>query len=488
MPITIAELVDLSHLGCELFAGQSGAAREATWAHVCELDDPLPWLEGGELVMTTGMAIPRSGQDQASYLSRLTRAGAAGLAVSRDLRAPDLTEELAAEADRRGFPILLVSIEVPFVAIARVVITANLDAAHREMVRQLAVFDAMRAAGTGDHAALFGRLEQVSGYRLYLSSPAGRALLPGVPPFPEELRDLLARPSEVPAYVPGGYVVSVPIGRRVSGYLLGLRRQDAEPGGLATLQHIATIAALRRADLEREREAARREGGERLAELLGGRPSADLADRIPGALRDGTIALYVIEVGDVDLASSLVHQWLGDAGCEHLIVAQHEVVLLAPAGAPLAEVLASVPGARAGCSRPFRFGESVAVAHRQARLALDRARDRQETLVDASAVAAELDWLPTDPALRHAMVRRVLGPVLELDAPAAGRLVETLRVWMQSGQRAAVAARRLGVHPHTLAYRLRRVERLTGRDLSSPAVAVELWLAIEILREEGAPT
>jgi purine catabolism regulator len=485
MPITIAELVSLSHLGCDLFAGHAGSGRQATWAHVCELDDPVPWLEGGELVMTTGMAIPQEPSAQASYLAKLTQAGAAGLAISRNLRAPELSTELAAEADRRAFPVLLVSLEVPFVAIARIVITANQDAAHREMVRQLSVFDAMRTESPGDHGGLFRRLEDVSGYDLYLSSPAGRALLPGVPTFPDEHRELLARPSAAPAYVPGGYVVSVPIGRRVSGYLLGVRRHDGEPGGLATLQHIATIAALRRATLERERESARREGGERLSELLAGRRPDELADRLPQQLREGSLALFLVEVDDVEGTSSLIHQWLSDIGCEHLIVAQHEVVLLTSASARITDILHAVPGVHAGRSRDFNFGESIAVAERQARRALDRARDRGEVLVDASASAAELDWLPTDPALRRAMIDRVLGPILDLEFSASGRLVDTIRVWLESGQRTGVAAQRLGVHPHTLAYRLRRIEQLTERDLSSPAVTVELWLALELLREEA---
>lgn len=485
MPITIAELVGLSHLGCDFFAGQRGGTREATWAHVCELDDPVPWLDDGTLVMTTGMAIPKEPSAQVGYLAKLTEGGAAGLAISRDLRAPELSAELAQEADRRDFPVLLVSIEVPFMAIARIVITANQDAAHREMVRQLSVFDAMRTENAGDHEALFRRLEHVSGYDLYLSSPSGRALLPGVPAFPEELSDLLVRPTEAPAYVPGGYVVSVPIGRRLGGYLLGLRRHETEAGGLATLQHIATIAALRRATLEREREAARREGGERLAELLGGRSPSDLADRVPEQLRADPVVLYLVAVADVENTGSFVHHWLSDAGWQHLLVAQQDVVLLVPACAPVTEVLESVAGAHAGRSREFRFGENIAVAERQARLALDRAKDRDETVVDASAVAAELDWLPTDPGLRRAMVRRVLGPILGLETPASDRLIETIRVWLQSGQRTGVAAQRLGVHPHTLAYRLRRVEQLTERDLSSPAVVVELWLALELYREEA---
>lgn len=484
MPITIDELVSLSHLGCELFAGHAGTDRQATWAHVCELDDPVPWLEGGELVMTTGMAVSADPSSQVEYLSRLTGAGAAGLAISKDLRAPELSPLLAQEADRRRFPILLVSIEVPFVAIARIVITANQDAAHREMVRQLSVFDAVRTMGHEEAGSLFSRLEHVSGCDLYLSSPTGGALLPGIPAFPEEHRDLLSRPPDAPAYVPGGYVVSVPIGRRVGGYLLGLRRYESEPGGLATLQHIATIAALQRATLERERESARREGGERLAELLNGRPPDQVAARMPGQLRDAPLVLFLVRVEDVEAASSLLHQWLSDLGCDHLLVVQHNVVLLTTAAAPVDRMLESIDGAHAGRSREFDFGESFAVAERQARLALERACERGELLVDAASFASELDWLPSELPLRRAMVERVLGPILGR-GPFSDRLVETLRIWLQSGQRTSEAASHLGVHPHTLAYRLRRVELLTGRDLSSPAVITELWLALEVLREDA---
>lgn len=485
MPITVNELVSLPHLGCEFFAGQAGGDRQAAWAHVCELEDPLPWLEGGELVLTTGMAIPTDPGAQIAYLSKLTDAGAAGLAISKNLRAPHLTAQLAEAADRNRFPILLVSIEVPFVAITRIVITANQDAAHREMVRQLSVFDAMRTESHGDDAALFRKLEHVSGYALYLSSPTGRPLLPGVRGFPDDLKELLARPADAPAYVPGGYVVSVPIGHRVGGYLLGLHDHRTESGGLATLEHIATIAALRRATLEREREAARREGGERLAELLRGRHPGELIDRIGVQLRDGPVVLTRVHAPDVGSASSIIHHGLTDIGWEHLVVAQHDVVLLTPAAAPVAEILVTIPGAHAGRSREFRFGESFAVAERQTRLALERARDRDEVVVDAASIAAELDWLPSDRVVRRAMVERVLGPVLDQDGPSSDRLTETLRVWLQSGQRAGVAAQRLHVHPHTVVYRLHRIEQLTGHDLSSPAVVAEAWLALEILREEA---
>jgi PucR family transcriptional regulator, purine catabolism regulatory protein len=77
MSITVAELIALPHLGLEVVAGIAGLEREVGWAHVCELEDPLPWLEGGELVMTTGMAVPREPGQPAADADRLAGVGAA---------------------------------------------------------------------------------------------------------------------------------------------------------------------------------------------------------------------------------------------------------------------------------------------------------------------------------------------------------------------------------------------------------------------------
>jgi purine catabolism regulator len=41
------------------------------------------------------------------------------------------------------------------------------------------------------------------------------------------------------------------------------------------------------------------------------------------------------------------------------------------------------------------------------------------------------------------------------------------------------AADALGVHRHTLRHRVRRIERLTGRDLTRARDRVELWLALK---------
>ena len=82
----VAQRLDLIPL-----AGRSGLTNEVTWAHASELDDPTPWLLGGELIMTTGLAIPSDERGQCDYLERLAAHRMAGLVVSADLHMPELT-------------------------------------------------------------------------------------------------------------------------------------------------------------------------------------------------------------------------------------------------------------------------------------------------------------------------------------------------------------------------------------------------------------
>ena len=150
MSITVAELVALPHLGLEVVAGLAGLDREVGWAHVCELEDPQPWLEGGELLMTTGMAVPREPGRQAAYLERLAACGVAGLAISKDLCAPPLTPSFLRSAEKLGFPVVAVSIEVPFVAIARIVVYGE----QRRIIAPARPADCRFRCAAGQHGAV----------------------------------------------------------------------------------------------------------------------------------------------------------------------------------------------------------------------------------------------------------------------------------------------------------------------------------------------
>jgi purine catabolism regulator len=71
-----------------------------------------------------------------------------------------------------------------------------------------------------------------------------------------------------------------------------------------------------------------------------------------------------------------------------------------------------------------------------------------------------------------------LGRLVEHDRRHGSALVESLRAYIETNGRWAEAASALGVHRHTLRYRIRKVEELTGRDLADAGDRLELWLAL----------
>lgn len=89
-----------------------------------------------------------------------------------------------------------------------------------------------------------------------------------------------------------------------------------------------------------------------------------------------------------------------------------------------------------------------------------------------------------DPAAAQAFSAAVLAPLTAYGSRAD--LVESLRAYLDSNGHWDAAAQRLGVHRHTLRYRMRRVAELLGRDLDDPGTRAELWLALEAARGTAA--
>jgi DNA-binding PucR family transcriptional regulator len=78
-----------------------------------------------------------------------------------------------------------------------------------------------------------------------------------------------------------------------------------------------------------------------------------------------------------------------------------------------------------------------------------------------------------------AIARRIVGPLVAYDR---SDLVETLDVYLQESANTSSAARRLHLNRHSLLYRLRKIEELTGRSLERPADRFVLDLSIKLMR------
>ncbi|WP_308249749.1 PucR family transcriptional regulator [Sphaerisporangium fuscum] len=475
--LTVEDLLSFPALQLRLLTGERGLQRSVSWAHVSELEDPTPWLLGAEMIMTAGLAVPRSAAGQRAYLERLDDAGVSALALSAQLHVPPLHRTFLATARERGMPVLEVPLAVPFVAIAQEVAAAVQEDARHRLGAQLQVFGALRWLATEnlDTATLFRRLERLSGYDIRLCTPRGRPLLPGVPtPDPA----VIPASVEAPPTIPGGFALPVPAPGGPAGFLIAFEREGARPAGLAVVQHIATVAALQVAMFRSERETLRREGAETLAELLQDvlDPAAAQRRLLRHSIQGETALLVVRGVTEEALLRCLADR-------PYLLLGRGEdrYVLGSP---ELGAAVAGMPGVAAGMSRPFVPGAPLRVAQREALWAVSHAAASGRSLVRYGDDATGR-WMPDDPAALAALVEHVLGEVLGYDRAHGSRLLPSVRAWMERDRRMEEAAAALHVHPNTLAYRLRRFAEITGRDLSSSEAFAEVWLAVRAAGQLG---
>ena len=170
--LTLRELV--RDLDVRVLAGEAGLDMPVRWVHISELPDPTPWLSGGELLLTTGLALD-DGEEQRRYVARLADHQLAGLGFGTGFE----HDAGAARAARGGGRLRVPGVRGP--------VRAAVHRGHRGGVRQ-ARQRAVRGAAPGaggpgaaraDRAlrarpqALAGTIAKVLGAACWCSTAAG---------------------------------------------------------------------------------------------------------------------------------------------------------------------------------------------------------------------------------------------------------------------------------------------------------------------------
>jgi purine catabolism regulator len=252
-------------------------------------------------------------------------------------------------------------------------------------------------------------------------------------------------------------------------------------------------------ELMRERvvlETERRLAGDLLAEALGGRLDSD---ELRGRLRPFGIgaeaAVLLFELEDPHAGERVLEGELANGGIPAVVATSGAAgrpllcaVIDARAGDPveiarsLRSELASTHGqVRAAASRPALVG-SLRRAFHEARCALEATALADG---DAPEVASHQDLgaftlllsLQDEDALRL-YSDGLLEPIELTEGEYGGELLRSLEAYIEYNGNWERAARQLYCHRHTLRYRIRKIEELTGRDLSRATDRIELWLAL----------
>ncbi|MET8829908.1 PucR family transcriptional regulator ligand-binding domain-containing protein [Streptomyces sp. NPDC004610] len=455
-PLTVAELVAAPGLGTTVLAGRDGLGREVLWAHSCEMADPAAWLGPHELLMTVGLCVPADAEGQVALVARLDDAGLAGLMIGDHAPAPPLTGALLAEADRRGFPVLLAAARTPYAAVARHVAAANSFGQLHQVLRLSKLYHLAAHAGDDD-SALTDALATLLDVGITVADTAtGTTLLASGPP-------------------PG----AAPTARRypLRGHHDAELRLRELPGAeldsfllvhLMKVMEVAVDRVLNAADRRSELSAAA------LAALLGGTVPAGLAEVLrPHRLTEG-FRLVAVGAGDGAAVARLaaVHRLpvaVGPGRSGHL------ALVPAAAFADFRSLVRPVAG-RAGVSSVYSHPADVPHAAAEAGRAL--AEDGRTGSGWAEFEGTTVSVLARSRREAEQITASVLGGLCE-DGPRAARLRETLFAYLRNDRAWAGTAAELGIHRQTLAYRLGQITEETGLDLAATGDLSSAWIAYQ---------
>jgi hypothetical protein len=148
------------------------------------------------------------------------------------------------------------------------------------------------------------------------------------------------------------------------------------------------------------------------------------------------------------------------------------------------EAFDPAPGTRLAVGAVGGGRQGFARSHRQARLASSVAVRRLVPTTQAVTAYPDISietFALADESRARMFVDHVLG-ALASDDNRCGRLRETLRVYCDSGQSAAIAADRLGVSERTVRYRMQAIEAELEM---TPGGWLEPWLAVRLLEAIG---
>ncbi|MDR0278806.1 MAG: PucR family transcriptional regulator ligand-binding domain-containing protein [Paucimonas sp.] len=469
--LTVADLIAIELLKLRAVAGAAGIHRQITWAHTVDLPDPWRWISPGDLVMTTGLGLPHSADEQTTWLERLVQGNASALVVAPRSDAPALTPALLEAADRLLFPVLLASFELEFVKLSHYVIESVLQAQRERFNASERLFqtyaEALRKAPdmTGRLTILATTLD----LNLALEDAVDATLV------------VETRPQERTALQQAERIA---LGGRSRTNLLLARgsRRSADDSIL-----IRSLVGLLGVELERlmiQRDQQREEGAALLRSLLDSETEFSLARPIleRRGLTGSLVCLAIRPAAQGPWSADEVHQAPALHVAAPLMLGDNGLVLaISRNDSAVFEALRSNLGSGTiiGVSGPIAAATGFRESVRQARLALTQAIDLEASLLRYGEAETGLIMAPKSLAEARALVGRYLGPLIEHDRTQGAALLRTLMTFLENDGNWKATAFDLEIHRQTLVYRLKLVEQLTGIKPTTTQGIARFWIALQ---------
>ena len=528
----VRDLLDVPGLGLRLLTDVTGMDRAIRHVYTTDLPDPGRYLTQGDLVLT-GMIWYRAPGDADRFVRALARAGASVLGAGEALG--EVPTDVIDACGRHGVALLAVPAETSFASVidevGRRLSGDRASAMTRVLGRRRRLLSAVaEGAGLDEMFRLMGR---EIGAECWLLTGTGRVVGGTGPALAREQALRLAAeyvkadrlPAVTRSTVEGEERYSLfGVGGepRITSWFLVCQGRESEWAHelRESVDELAADVLLERARLD-----AGRAGDRKLAEAIVARLSADgsspaeIASLMKAAdlQPDGTYLVASLSVdGDGPMgAAGGADRWRCDLAEELTAPADRfmlaalgdEVVVLVPAGDVSAahsfadrlretvsvfEADRSRPRVSVGVSAPAEGVVALAGAMHEAGSARRLAALRLTGLAGPGS-GGSISVVTSDEVASHELLlasvpgsvlrsfrERLLGPLVAYDEQHRAELLPTLREFLDCSGSWNACAAKMYVHVNTVRYRIRRIEELTGRDLSSLDDRVDFFLALRM--------
>ena len=532
--ITVQDILEIPELNLRLLAGHKSTSNPVRWVHITEVPDPTKWLKGGELLLTTGYSFVGDEHQQVAQIKRLIDHNISGLGFGTGFSFDKVPPAIVAVAEEYGFPLFEVPYHVPFLAITEAVASKIVNEQYSLLQRSLAVHEKLTkivleekgleailstlSALVGCSAVLFdfhGVVLCEAAYRRHLGAELIADLWRMIGDRRADRQNFALSMEGVGS---GVQVYPVVASHRIGAFLAVVKDSgDFSEYDRIILHNVVTVTALELVKKKAVAETEKRLAGDFFDELI----ASDLYEE-EIARRLAFFGLepqspHLIVLVDIDAQEGEEAAERGEAAAQDVkerlhwtvdeFMARHDllgisasrsdsvVVLVQPgkmdtkeiirlAGelqAVIAEMLPEI-SVSVGIGRPHRQLIDLRQSYYEASYAIKIRRLKGEPRVIAS-----FDDLGSyglllglqDTLSLEVFYDSVLGKLQDYDEQNSSDLVKSLACFLEANGHWGDAAEKLYVHRHTLRYRMKRVEEITGRDLNQSQDRMEFWLALK---------
>nr|WP_228506263.1 PucR family transcriptional regulator [Frigoribacterium sp. VKM Ac-2530] len=462
-----------------------------SWVHSSDLVDPSPFVAASTMLLTTGSQFRTDAtrDDYDAWVGRVVGAGVVALGFGAGVHRPDTPVELVLAASARGVPVVEVPWRTPFIAVARWAADQLAEEARDRDRWTLRAQRAVSVAAIGDgglDAVLRVLGEQLGGSVVLHGTDAAADQGQGDQRQVEaEVARLLRRGARAGSTVtvPGAVVSLQTLGRRdgLRGVLAVRTPAELDTAARAVLTSVVALA-----EVTLERDVARLRGQRELwrqvwSLLVAGQ--VEVARSITRSVGVGiaagpvVVALATPPRDSPDHATEAVERLAAGRPDVFVALVDGRIAVLAAEGAVDLPALAVDHGLRIGVSDVTDLDHLAGAAAQAERALAVATTSAEEAVVTWASLAAGglVAALWSEGAAELASSR--LAPVVAL--PDGHELLACCRTWLEHNGAWDPAARRLGLHRHSLRARVAKVESALGLPLDGFAGRAELWALLQ---------